>query len=766
MRFAQLFVVRLLTPALVLVYVLAMLASSCLPVADATGEVQAIPRWEYWLLHASVPSAIWWQWTGGLQPIVITDRIPILMAAAGWILVCMWMGKLFCRFDPLSKQLSKYERIGVSILVGQSALSILVFLHGTLFGTASLVWLLMTVLVLAVFQWRLKSNREPAVQVTVNDDDTSFVNSMSRRMVGLLFLAAAYLASVQVYGATLPTQDMDVREVDWWIIKHAALEGRIAWTKEHPIANAPAGFDMPSVFFASLMTCDLSSVASHWPASLDQREHWNRRLKTSVLAGKTVNAMLCLVGILLAAVHLGQRWGYLVGLFVAVMLLSTPGIAELTRLGRTDALIGIWGVALIVVWQGWMDLRTVKSPQGLLWGSLLAGAFSCGYGSAVLVGLPALAAGLASRRAYPRVHANSSRSISTRVLFVIVLVAASSFYLRNAVVSGDPISPWGTVLVQQIGAAEPSNLSNALMYARRIPYETIQESMDAASFEGTSSSSVEVKSPYRFANLIDGTLRLLGNSNVHGLMLIPLALVGCFVRKSKINVLVLGWIVYWLAIWWGLSVRQDRDWVGALFFLAWPCAIGANWIKSQARGYFMFLLVSIAIVWSVVVIPIWPTSDNRILVALNSIDSGVNTLTRSKAADGYATPVGTYAGQFNAVLKRSDRTNLPTKVLLIGENDDFDLLAECVSNGAFGESLLDECSDLTSKERVAAFRIRGISHLLVVWTGVRYRENLTGQSRETKYRSTLAKMLRESHLQSIPWEMNSSQAELFLVNED
>ena len=74
---AFLFALRLLIPGIVLAYVFAILASSCMPVADTTGEAQAIPRWEFWLIHASVPSAIWWQWTGGLQPITISDRVPI-----------------------------------------------------------------------------------------------------------------------------------------------------------------------------------------------------------------------------------------------------------------------------------------------------------------------------------------------------------------------------------------------------------------------------------------------------------------------------------------------------------------------------------------------------------------------------------------------------------------------------------------------------------------------------------------------------------------
>ena len=134
MRSALLFAIRLLISAIVLTYILAMLAASCLPVADATGQVQAIPRWEYWLLHASVPSAIWWQWTGGLQSIVMFDRIPILGLAAVWILLCYWIGSCISKLDVLATRLSKYERLGVCILVGQSVLSMFVFIDASLIG--------------------------------------------------------------------------------------------------------------------------------------------------------------------------------------------------------------------------------------------------------------------------------------------------------------------------------------------------------------------------------------------------------------------------------------------------------------------------------------------------------------------------------------------------------------------------------------------------------------------------------------------------------
>ncbi len=764
MRFALLFAVRLLIPAMVMAYVLAMLASSCLPVADATGEVQAIPRWEYWLLHASVPSAIWWQWTGGLQPVVIADRIPILVLASIWMMGCLWAGTIISRFDPLSSRLSKYERVGISILIGQSVLSVLVFLCGTLFGTASLVWLLILAVAVVVWQFRLGSFETTTAVIDRAPGDTTFASSIGRRMVGLLFLATVYLGCVQVYGSTIPTQDMHVREVNWWIVKHAALDGRIGLLRDHTMAKGPAGFEMAAVLFSSVLSCMMPEIATDKSASLEGRERWNQHLRTSVLAGKTVNAMLSLAAVLLASIHLSRRWGILAALFVSLVLLSTPGIAELSRLGRTEALIGIWGVGLLVIWQAWSESGAVKSSTGLLWAFLLAGAFSSGYAAAVLVGLPAAVTGLAIRFAKPRLSGSNRKARAAKALFVGSIVAASAFFVRNLIVDGDPISPWGRVVLQQITERLPSSQVDALLHAYRIPAETVQESIAAASFETTTNLSSELQSPYRISNALDGILRLLGNSNVHGLMLIPFAIVGCLFGNFRTNRIATIWVLYWMLIWWGFSTRQDRDWVGALFLLSWPTAIGAKWIASQARGYYMFILVLIAIIWSVVVIPIWPTSDNRILVSLDAMGHAAANFDGSNDSEK-ASDYLTFSHSLNESIRRSDSFKPHSKILLVGENDDFDLLADCVSNGPFDEGLFDKLLVLPTQEMGGELRNHGISHLFIVWTGVRYRGRLTGKDRENEYRVAITKMLNDSQLRSIALQMNSSQAELFLLNE-
>ncbi len=809
MRSALLFALRLLIPAIVLAYVLAMLSSSCLPVADSTGQAQAIPRWEYWLLHASVPSAIWWQWTGGLQPIVIYDRIPIVLLAAAWVLGCWFAGKWISQFDPMSRRLSKYEFIGVSILIGQSVLSAVLFLTGWLLGTHSLAWILALVFALTIALSRflsqptlVDSQNEKGSELEVGED-TSFASSISRRMVGLLVLSTIYLACIQVYGATIPTHDMQVREGDWWLAKHSILDERIHWSAENTMVNEPACCAMPSLAFISMLTLDLPSVHARGGNSIPQREQWNSRLYLGVLAGKTANAMLCLVGVVLVGVHLGRRWGYLPGLFVCFLLVATPGIAELTRLGRTEILIGVWGAALLVVWHGCRHTGSSKSELGLMWGFLVAGAVSSGYGSAVLVGIPALLlwcvchlqrnSAFATKSQWKAMETNWPRKLISFLLIGCVVLAASSCYLRNLIASGDPIYPWGEVISQQLGIMKQSDTGNAMRYAYRVPSETTFESIEAASSDSAIPQSNEEQSPYRWANFLDGVFRLLWNSNAHGLMLVPFAIVGIGTfpvstsdrtrftywsspRSSgrtnpqknfewSTGHLAIVWFVYWVSIWWFFSTRQDRDWVGALILLAWPAASGAHWMARRAHGYFLMVLVSIGIVWSVVVIPIWPTSDNRMLVALQNMDRSADSLMRSKVSDEDVVVTKSYLGQFNALMRRSEADATSWRVLLIGESNDFELLADCDSNGSFSRGNMDRWRDLPANELGLLLRSHGFTHIMIVWSGVQYRERLTGLETERSYRRAIEKLVSDSQVKPISWEINSSYAELFQVNE-
>jgi len=245
-------------------------------------------------------------------------------------------------------------------------------------------------------------------------------------------------------------------------------------------------------------------------------------------------------------------------------------------------------------------------------------------------------------------------------------------------------------------------------------------------------------------------------------MLVPLAIVGGFCCGSfSASRMAVGWFGYWALMWWLFSQRQDRDWMAALHLLAWPAAAGAQWIAAQARGYPMMLLVLIAIGWSVLVIPIWPTGDNRIFVALETLDQSGAAEVETKSLDGEDSKTS-YSACLNRLYRQSDGFSPQAKVLLIGESDDFDFLAGCESFGPFDEDRL--ALGLGPSKAFGDFlSVKGFTEVVIVWSGVQYREKLTGKKLEPGYREAIDEMLRSSQLMAVPWEINSSEAELYRV---
>lgn len=182
-------------------------------------------------------------------------------------------------------------------------------------------------------------------------------------------------------------------------------------------------------------------------------------------------------------------------------------------------------------------------------------------------------------------------------------------------------------------------------------------------------------------------------------------------------------------------------------------------MMNQTNRFWLALLVTIGISWSVVVIPIWPTSDSRLLVSMESIQS-------PKSVDSMESIPTDYVAVLNRMLLKDQHLNRQSRLLLVGDNDDFDLLCPCITNGPFDRSVLDEFVDVGPKDRLAAMRLKGITHVVVVWSGIRERERDFLVKFEIKIRNLTNEMLSSSHLQAIPWDINSSQAELFRVNEE
>lgn len=780
MRPVLLFAIRSAAPVLVLLYAVAMLLPACLPVSDATGHPQAVSRLEYWIIQLSAPSAVWWQWTGGGQAIVLADRLPVFMAVTGWLALCSLIGMLLIRCDSMASSWTRGGKLMVAVLIGSTVLETLVFVHGSIVGTTySISFALLIGLFCVAFYVIGNARRHSIDSIAPTIEDISFSNSTFRRLIGLLVIAFTWLAVIQVYGASVPTVDQDVRETDWWLAKHSLHDETIRWRSENSPANWPCLKAMPIIAIASATrtTFDddgtqLEPLVSHKPDTTE--------LYQAAIASKVINAILCLVGMVLAGMHAARLWGGLVGLIVAFLLISLPGTAELVRMGRHECLLGAWAVALIYV-------QCNSDRRGYVWWFLIAGACTLGMSSLVYVVLPAALIGWRSLKGTrvergteraDRWHALDRSPCTTEInadarrsafrnkliqcsLIAVILLCGLAVPIRNTIVAGDPVPPWFEVVLQRIGLRSSTEQVRRYAFVAKVPTETVRESL--ARELGNNGESSAVDTPYRWANVADGVERLLWNSNSHGLILVPLAILGLFVNMGN-RTRALTWLaslgfLWWACVWWALSPRLDRDWNGAMWLLVWPAASAIDWLMRICHRNWTASIVGIAFVWSVVVIPVWPTSDNRILVAIDflRIDSGKPAETTTQRH---------WVPELNRVISAGKFKRLNKEVLVIGDNDDFGVGSSCVTNSMFDPSIWETTQDPNIEQLEQLMLERNIDYVVLDWGGVQFREQKLGVKLEERYRSILQQMLLTERLQPISWEINSSQAELFRMKEE
>ncbi len=808
---------------MIVLYMAWMLCVPALPVTDASEQLVAVPRWEYWLLQASAPSSLAWHWTGGFNPVMISDRTPVVLLALLWFAMASFTGGAILRLDTLTQSLSQWQRRCVAIVVGHSFLAGLFLILGSCLGTRSPFAFLMGV---AGFNLLLRglanmfkrsgflnenhapdtTSKVPSVALefdTSNEKiaDHSLSHSVFRRLIGLLILGSLWLALIQTYGSTIPTVDQEIRTSEWWLVQHSLQEGRIRFYPENMDANAPSGTSMPSLFGASVGLSFLPSEAGSHSPELALRKQMHQCILTGVLAGKLVSSLLCLTSLAFLGLYVYRQHGLLPGCAIVFLLLSTPGIAELIRFGRPEALLGAYSIVLVILWANSRSYNQAvlagsrwiaTSPA---WWFVVAGTLLLGYGSAVLIGIPSLllVLHLQLRKRWlqaatdqPNLHRDWCGNAATATLLIVAMAIGLFPYARNLVACGDPVAPWSGVAKYAMGFS-PEN-QEAALWSRRfaVPSETVWEQVSKAEesrFDPNRSEIDTPKSPYRLANGIDGWNRLIWDSNVHGLLLIPFAILGLVVSRfgnparsmeasSKwVVVLTLLWAGFWIFGWWLLSRRLDRDWVGVLFLLTFPAALGIRWMMDRTWPYFFGGMFAIAIVWSVLVIPSWPTSDNRILMSIHSLDSTLvhaPPASRSPAVAPKPEDVDTKSviGTLNALIEQELHMDSNSKLLLVGSNDDFGILCDSAPfSSVFGLPGTDPRQP-SQTQWLDSIRSEKVTHIALLWPEIVEWDQKYGQETESSYREFLAEGMSLGWLDPVVLELNSSRIQLFRVNQE
>lgn len=801
-------------------YMLYMLATECMPVADTDRVVHAIPRWEFWLIQASFPDILWMQWTGGGLPLSIADRFPILFGATSWLALSMLLGRLILRLDGIDSWFRGWLKNLFATIIGHALLSTMVFLHGISFGTQSPWTLIASVMAtLGWAFWRTKRAPPPSpLHATAPDlsrhtiatpaqpySDASFQFAWSRRLLGLFSVAITWLVLLVTFAAPLPTNDVFVREVEMMAIKEYHRSGSIIALPNHAQSNEPKSMSMSASAMATLLVGPIDADEP-WPAEQTDR------MFVAIAIGKTVNAILPLIAALLVGIASITRWGTLAGLFTTFVMVATPGMIELGRLGRTEALCPVWAVAFCALSQSpkWRLLPISDNGQTNTnsgWLSsiiLLNAAVSTSYASAVVVGIPCMVA--ISLRLYRQLKfrtesrevstetvaskrsnvLNNRTRLATSALSIIALSYVFSWYLFNAVELGDPAYPWISLCFTEerpnvTHADVPSSNAQSAPFINSIhrrawwanQFETVEHpahESNSHSTEASLNASDQVADTRpetekaTFARTLDALCRFLFRSNAHGLLLIPLSLIGLHRRCREGHGFVAAWVFYWLALWLVASPQMDRDWVGLLMLIAWFAPAGVESLQSRFGGWAIGPLALIAIVWSSISIAVWPMCDNRIFVSLKTLRTPFHQLDDSPRYQAYVNQ--TLRDNLNS---QNDENNVGKsfvggRVLLVGDCDTTELNAIALSNGTYDHGLWDIFRNKSSSEIRDLLKAYDVSNVIISWSGIHGREAQIHVELAKEYRSTLSRLVNDKVIEPKSWPLLSSDAELFVVN--
>jgi len=732
-----------------------MLVVPALPLADASEGVVAVGRLELWLVLVVSQQQMWLQWTSGF-PATFSDRVPILTLAAIWMGLAWGMGRLLARADGSANCDSSLVGHGVSLAAGSAVIAQCVWWNGHTFGTQSWLGLVGWVAALGSVLWIAARSRpgqcsvqvQPGVPIAARgiasniDGDPSWERLWSRRWIPLAWLACGTLGCVTLAGACIPSYDADVREVDMLATRMFFEQGTMEIPIRHAAMSQPSGEILPALGIASLMHAGATQNTGTSIAGL----------LLAVLAGQAIHASMWLVAIAMMAWGAARRESALAMTAIGLLLVSHPGMHELVRLGGGAGGAALW---LAAAWSLWDRQAYPRMP----WCCALAVAAGAnGHSQLVggLVGVPLLL-GLIAESWQHRRDARGVRlqtmSIGCNLLFIAWISAGWLSWVWML---------WPRDAGWALGSDGLGGLGGST----------------AAMFDGSS--------------MADAARRMVWDSSAHGLLLVPLAVMGACARWDRRMRFASAWLAVWVVVWWLATEHRDKDWVIATPLLAVPAAAGIGWLQRSGGGWALAPSLFAAWAWAVVVLGGWPLSDPRWLTPLSeltprsmsSMASSENVGTGgagegrgenpSAQAKHWGRSAPMYVDWIHTIASRHASPESVDPVWwLVGTSDTFFLEVPTLTNGwrdrEWIEDLIDTMrasGDRGWDEADAARRWlqdRRVGYVVVDWQGWERSEQALGTRREGAVRDAIATLQSMGCIQRVDWEVPPEVAECYRV---
>jgi hypothetical protein len=717
--------IALVAAVLIATYAGCMLLVPALPIAGPGGEVSRISRAEFWMILVASFETIWNQWTSG-QPPTISDRFPKIACATAWLALCAVLGYPIVRGDRLTNKVNRLSALAWSIAIGSSIASLCVAGNGMTFGPQSRLgligWLSGVGLALHLCFRRFAIRQEETVdggQTSLEATDTetydpSLNDSWARRLMGLTSLGIVWLLILTVLGACLPTYDADVREHRIMATRIIYLENQLMRIDHQREANVPQGTMMPGLFWMNMFV-------GRPPDLLN--EEAVQGMVDSALVCQIVQGIYWCIAIWILIGSLARSYGTFAAVLAGFALASLPGFFELVRLGGgagEGGMVLVAAASLLL-----LQHRVHEIPCGSLV-CIAAGAAGLGWVMFLLVTVPVA------------IRLTTIPSLgSLRRTCLLIFSAAVAMFWGGAVV-GQFVD--AGLFRGRAGGVEQAFLSQYLPFFFS-PWSGVGE------------------------GAWDAFMRMLFFSTVHSLHLIPIAILGLAFERHRAGRDAGIWFGVWCLLWWMMTPQQDRDWVLAMPLLAWPMASGIAWLSERGQRVLLIAICGISLAWSIIALCAWPTSDNRLLVPLESL---ATIISEEDAEQGRGVRFD-MAPSVNRIWNRLDRERKNDPWLLLGSADAFRWLPNVELYGTYDTNPWEELVEKwdTHLDPVRDFRSlilkNQIGHLVLDWQGFMFRDQLLGTQREPRCRNAIQMLQQMGVLKRVEWDFDSSRAECYEV---
>ena len=719
-----------------------------------TAPAERLPAEPLWVIAAVVAGiALYWFLfyahsavrTGSLSLLLLPDEVarlsydgdPALIRVGERLIVLFWVGailatawaagSLMLRTIRIAAELTVLERCVFAIGAGLNVISLWMLAVGlcgllqsrlSVLLPAAIVW---SLAIWSIYRERKRPGQAAESPVTVDQRSAEPrpAELLSRRW---LWTTAPFITLI-VLGGMLPPWDFDVREYHLQVPKEWYQQGSVSFLPHNIYGNMPLGAEMHAL-------AAMVATGDWWQGAL---------------IGKTVIA--CFAPLTAAALFAcGRRfWNRTAGVVAAISYVTVPWVAHVSMSGLIDGAVGCY--LLLALYALLLHQRSMQAVDDEEWrrsrswdlhrlrhlilaGFLAGAAAACKYPAVLFVVVP-----LTLFAAFPTLRLLHWRAAT--VFLLAVVAGCGLWYGKNWGIAGNPTYP---LLYGVFGGETRTPEKNA----QWTDHAEVPRDAEGRQFS--------------LSQLIESAARIGWQSDFHGPLIVPLALLALLRRRWRrpLGILLI-FCLFFIASWWLVTHRIDRFLVPLLPAAALLAGAGALWTVNVYWSKALKVILAFGLVGSflLTVSPMLGVADMRILVSLDYL--------RHDPPD----PMTGLSRLHPAHRILNDVVPSGARVLLVGDARPFELDMDALYSTCFDDCLFEQLmAGRTTQQRRAILRRLNISHVYFDWQEIdRYRATYGFSDYVTRRRVHDEFVGPRSVLQPLNVPLDPAIGEIFAVSD-